>query len=253
MKPIDFVRAIDLSGTPVQMRAMGAPTDHGEIFDAAKNQAQIVGSGVFSFAQGVEAQTREAISDSALLAQLVANKRVSVETDPIKWHAAYTDVLQNIGWVMQEGGWNDYTADGTAVEVHEKIVEVLAVVLGPAATALAIVTSVLNTLKAMKPDSPWITLFTRESQKARIARFQIGVAEQDTHGGVMASLLACVIEADTTVTQVLFFKFKNSKAKFRANNVKVSMNLPALVELSPAIRAKVRAYQIDYLSSIKDI
>ena len=253
MKPIDYVRAIDLSGTPVQMRAMGAPADHGEIFDAAKTQAQIVGSAVFSFAQGVEAMTREAISDSALLAQLVANKRVSVEVDPIKWHSTYTEVLQNLGWVMQEGGWNDYSAEGTAVEVHEKIIEVLGVVLGPAATALAIVTSVLSTLKAMKPDSPWLTLFARESQKAKIARFQIGVTEPDAHGGVMTSLLACVIEADTTVTQVLFFKYKASKAKFRANNVKVSMNVPALVELSPAIRAKVRAYQIDYLSSIKDI
>jgi hypothetical protein len=62
-----------------------------------------------------------------------------------------------------------------------------------------------------------------------------------------------LIEVEKSVTQVLFFKLKNSNAKFKANSTKVSMNIPALLELSPAIRNKVRAYQVDYLSSIKDL
>jgi len=250
---IDYVRSLDLAGTPRGIRAMDAVTEAGEVFSQAKTQAQIVGSAVFSFAQGVDAQTREAISDSALLAQLVANKRVSVAENPIGWYTEYTGVLQNLGWVLQEGGWNDYTAQGTAAEVHEKVIEVLGVVLAAGATALAIVTSALNALKAMKDDSPWITLFARETQKAKIARFQIGVAEKDAQGGVMVTMLGCLIEAENSVTQVLFFKFKNANARFQANNAKVSMNVPALLELSPAIRTKVRAYQADYLSSIKDI
>lgn len=253
MNAIDYVKSIDLSGIRRPNVAMDAAGEMGEVFDQAKTQAQVVGSAVFSFAQGVEAQTREAISDSALLAQLVANKRVAVETDPIGWFGVYTGVLQNLGWVMQEGGWNDYATEGNAMEVHEKIIGVLGVVLGPGAAALAIVTSALNALKAMKSDSPWITLFARESQKAKIARFQIGVAENDRTGGVMVSTLACLIQAQNDVTQVLFFKFKSANATFKANNTKVSMNIPALLALSPAIRTKVRVYQADYLSSIKDI
>lgn len=250
---IDYVKSIDLSGTPRGIRAQDAVTEAGEIFDKAKTQAQIVGASVFSFAQGVDAQTRDAISDSALLAQLVANKQVDVASDPVGWYTAYAGVLQTLGWVLQESGWNDYTADGTAVEVNQKIIEVLGVVLAAGATALAIVTSALNALKAMKDDSPWITLFARESQKARIARFQIGVAENDSKGGVMVTMLGCLIEAENNITQVLFFKFKSANARFKANNAKLSMNAPALLELSPAIRSKVRAYQADYLSSIKDI
>lgn len=232
---------------------MDAVTEAGEVFSQAKTQAQIVGSGVFSFAQGVEAQTREAISDSALLAQLVANKRVSAETDPIGWYKEYTTVLHNLGWVLQESGWNDYSTSGSAAEVHEKVIEVLGVALGAGATTLAIVTSALNALKAMKDGSPWITLFARETQKATIARFQVGVAEKDAQGGVMVTMLGCLIQAQNDITQVLFFKFRSAQASFRANNAKVSMNVPALLELSPAIRTKVRAYQADYLSSIQDI
>src|SRR3954469_13496621 len=112
-----YVDEIDLSGTPRGLvrrsatRSLDAPS---VVFDAAKEQAQVVGSGLFSFAQGVTPATREAISDSALLAQLVANKKVSAEQDPPAWFPAYSDVLQHLGWPLQDGGWVDYSSKGTA-------------------------------------------------------------------------------------------------------------------------------------------
>src|SRR3954451_7794009 len=127
--PAGFVRSIDLSGTPRGFLADAAATEATEVFDTAKAQAQVVGSGLFSFAQGVTPQVREAISNSALLAQLVANKQTSLEEDPIKWYGAYQQVLQNIGWALQDAGWNDYTTEGNAAEVHQKIIDVLAVAL----------------------------------------------------------------------------------------------------------------------------
>jgi hypothetical protein len=249
-----YIKSVDLSGTPRSMIVrQGAEVDAGEVFDKAKAQAQIIGSGVFSFAQGVTPEVREAISDSALLAQLIANKKTSVEQDPLGWFKEYSHVLQNVGWTLQEGSWNDYTAKGTAVEVHEKIIEVLGAALGPSATALTIITSTLNALKAMKSDSPWITLFSHESQKAKIARFQIGLVEKEEKSDVFVSLLVCLIEAKSTVTQVLFFKFKDANASFKANGAKVSINGPDLIFLGPGIRNKVRAYQLDYMSSILDL
>jgi hypothetical protein len=249
----NFVKSIDLSGTPRQILSQDAATEAGEVFDKAKTQAQVVGSGLFSFAQGVDEQVRETISDSALLAQLAANKKFSAEQSPLEWFKAYADVLQNVGWTLQEAGWNDYTARGTAAEVHEKVIEILAVALGPAPAALAIVTATWNVLKGMQPDSSWMTIFSRESQRARLARFQIGLVEKEEAGDVYITLLACLIEAKNTITQVLFFKFKDEKASFRANNAKISINRRALTDLGPAIRNKIRAYQADYLSNILDI
>jgi hypothetical protein len=248
-----FVKSIDLSGTPRGILAQDAATEAGEVFDKAKSQAQVVGSGVFSFAQGVTAEVREAISDSALLAQLVANKKVSARESPLDWFSAYSEVLQNVGWTLQEGGWTDYTAKGTAVEVHEKILEVMTVALGPSSAALAIITATINALKGMNSGSPWITIFSRESQKAKIARFQIGLVEKEESSDVFVSLLACLIEAHNNITQVLFFKFKDAGATFRANSAKVSINRQALTELSPTIRTKIRAYQVDYLSTVLNV
>jgi hypothetical protein len=96
-----------------------------------------------------------------------------------------------------------------------------------------------------------VTIFNRKSQKAKIARFQIGLVEQKADADVFVALLA--IEAQNTITQVLFFKFTEASARFSANSSKVSINRGALADIGPSIRSKIRAYQTDYLSSIKDI
>ena len=183
-----YVGSIDLAGIPRAVLPMAAATEATDVFDRAKAQAQVVGSGVFSFAQGVDASVREAISASALLAQLVANKRFAFDKKPLDWFKAYSEVLENVGWTLQEGGWTDYPASGSAVEVNEKVVEVMTAILGPAPAALSIITSTVNALKAMKPDSSWITIFSRESQKANIARFQVGLVEQKADADVFVSL-----------------------------------------------------------------
>jgi hypothetical protein len=249
-----FVAEVDLTGTRRRPAiAMDAASDAGGVFDEVKKQAQIVGSGVFSFAVGVDAQVRQAISDSALLAQLVANKQVDFATSPVGWFTAYSRVLQNVGWTLQDTNFADYSAQGTAAEVNEKIAEVMAAILAPAPAALAIIKSTVDALKAMNPNSSWLTLFNRESAKANIARFQIGLVEKDPNADVFVSLVACVIEARSDITQVLFFKFRQAKATFKAVGEKVSVDRSALNDLAEAIRTKIRVYQTDYVSSIKDL
>jgi len=249
----EYVSSIDLSGTPRNLLGQDAATEAGEIFATAKAQAQVVGSGLYSFANGVTPEMREAVSNSALLAQLVANKRISADEAPMDWYAAYLEVLQNIGWTVQDHAWNDYTAEGTAVAVHEKIIEVLQVALGPAPAALAVIKSAIDVLKAMTPETSWLTIFSREAQHARIARFQVGLVEPGEDADLFVSMLACLIEANSTLTQVLAFKFRNERANFKGNSAKVSVDRENLEHLLPAIRTKVRAYQADYVSSIQDL
>lgn len=251
-KALNYVIAVDLSDTPRGILTMGAEDDSSSVFDNAKKQAQIVGSGVFAFERGVTAQVRRGISDAALLAQLAANKTVNAETDPLGWFKAYADVLQNVGWTLQENSWVDYTTTGTTGQVHQKILEVATAALAPTNAALAMITASVNALKGLDPKSPWLAIFDRESHKARIARFQVGFVSTDDQGDVFVSLLGCLIEAQSNITQVLFFKFKDAAATFRANCAKVSVNAASITDLADAIRTKTRAYQHDYLSSILD-
>jgi hypothetical protein len=248
-----FVESVDLGGTPRRLVARDAAADAGTVFDTAKEQAQVVGSGLFSFAEGVTAEVRDAISNSALLAQLVANKQFSADEAPMEWYGEYVKVLQNVGWVLQDRQWTDYTTEGTAVEVHQKIIEVLSAALGPSMAALDIIRSAIDVLKNMTTGTSWLTIFNRESQHANIARFQIGLVERDENADVYVTLLACVIEARASMTQVLLFKFRDEHASFKANSAKVSINSGVLEHVSPSIQQKVIAYSTDYVSSIKDL
>ena len=125
--------------------------------------------------------------------------------------------------------------------------------LGTGTAALTIATTAVNALRAMDPDSPWITIFSRETQKARIARFEVGVAERAEGDLVQVSSLACVLEAKTTIAQVLFFKLKSENASFRASTNKVTISAATLRDLAGPIANKVRAHQLNFLTSIEDI
>jgi hypothetical protein len=147
-------------------------------FDMAKAQGAVVGSEIVSFVQGVTAQRRDAIVHSSLLAQLVAQKKIPDQTRIDDWYKEYFNVLSNVGWVIQDYAFAKYHESGKNFQAHEAILAVATTLLGAAPTALAIVTTTLSSLKSMDKNSPWMTIFDSQSQQARTARFQVGLAER---------------------------------------------------------------------------
>lgn len=244
-----FIAETELPPRPRATVSQDAETAQ-TIFDTTKTQATVVGSDVVSFVAGVEDVIRAAISDSALLAQLAATKKVPDATDVYGWYAAYFEVLKNLGWVVQDNGFTEYSESGDGFEVHEKIIEFATALLGPGATALLVITATLNALKGMKSDDGWLTIFDRETQHAKAARFQISLVEPSAGGMALVSMIAFGIAADKTITQVLFFKVKKTDAELRYNSAKLSINEAALTDLGPDIRKKVRDYQSKYIADL---
>jgi hypothetical protein len=248
-----YVASLKLPEAPVRMGAAAAAEAATAAVAATEDQPVVVGSGIFSFAQGVDAATREAITNSALLAQLVANKETSAQADPLAWFTAYCGVLQNIGWVLEASGWTVQTAKGTAVEVHEKILEVVKLALGPAPAALAIVQATMSALAGTQPESPWVTIFNRESKSARIARFQVGLVEKGGSDGIGLTLVACLLEAEAGITQLLFFKLQKNLASFRSNTASASASRTTLIQMNPDIATRVAAFRKDFLGGLTDL
>ena len=242
-----FIARSDVPAAPV-----GLALDTPEIvFESAKTQALLVGAQVLSFDTGVEADFREAIADSALLAQLVADKAVSASADPIAWFDRYFAVLGQIGWAIQARDTASYKVDVDGTEVHEAILKVVVGFLGAAPAAVALVVQALESLKAMNPDSPTITLFHRESQKAKVGRFQFTLVRQDSDGGLTAEAMAFALTAEKTITQILFFKLSSTSSELRRSLGSVSLNRSALSGLRPALRAKVQAHMASNLAEIQ--
>lgn len=177
----DFVANVDLPqprARPFELAGHQAGALLDQSLDKAKDQAMIVGSDVVSFVKGVTPGKRGDIGRSSLLAQLVAKKQVPDTADIYSWYNAYFEALEHIGWVVQNRTFAEYRETRESFETHQAILKVAATLLGPATTALAVVTATMESLQSMSADSPWITIFNRESKSAKTAHFQVMLVEQ---------------------------------------------------------------------------
>jgi len=220
-------------------------------FDAAKAQATVVGSDVVAFVPGVTAEARDAIVNGALLAQLVAKKKVPNADNADAWYDAYFDTLTNVGWVIQERQFAVYQEDDTGLDVHKAVLTVLATVLGPAASALAIATSAITALQSMNEDQPFIALFNRESRLGKVGRFQITTVEpSDDKKGFLISLMAFSMTATASLTQVLFVRVKKGVVTLRNTQSKVTIASDIALGALPALKQKLASHVGDFVSMV---
>jgi hypothetical protein len=225
-------------------------------FDAAKQQASVVGSDVISFVVGVTPAQRRDIVNASLLAQLVAKKKVAhPETlQQVKeWYDDYFDVLSRVGFVIQHQDFAEYQEKSESFEAHEAVLDVAATLLAGSPGALILVKTTLNALKKMSADTPWITLFNRESQSANTARFQVSLVERDENAQLLMSLIAFGLEARTRLTQVLFFKFHKNDVTLHHHSGKVTINASLLEGVRDQIAGKLIAYTNDYIKGLPEL
>jgi hypothetical protein len=239
----DYVMSLDLP-EPEESAFESAPD-----FIAAQ-QAVTVGSQLTEFTAAVSTDVRSAVSNSLLLAQLAANKAANQGTDVFGWYGKYTEVLQGIGWQSQNVDFQAKLTGGQDLDVHKAIIPVIAAALGPAAAAASIVLSVLNGLKDMNADSPWITLFNRQSQHASGAKFQVTYVDSDGFGEPQLTLVCFAVNAEQTLTQVLFFKFVSQKVDLKQSTGKLAVTLDRLNTDKAVIAARVDSFIASNIQNI---
>jgi hypothetical protein len=247
-KQREFLRNLDLGDvSEATSLAINGTDAAAPIFDAAKEQSIVVGSEVVSFTEEVEVEYRQALSDSALVAQLGANAKVDPKADPIGWFDAYFNILGQIGWVTQVRDTADYKFKTEGMEVHEAITEVVVAFLGPMPGAAALVKLALDQLKSMDKDSPWITLFNRKSEHAKVARFQFTLIRRGEDNILLADAMCFAISAEKKITQVLFFKASKTKTHMQRSLGTVSIGTDALDGLRPILKQRVAAQRAAFL------
>lgn len=222
-------------------------------FDAAKEQASVVGSDVVAFVKGITAEQRSDLVNATLLAQLVAKKAIPEPenlAEVLAWYDKYFEVLENVGFVVQDKGFAKYEEKADSFEAHEAIIDVAKVLLAGAPGALAVVVKTLESLRKMSADSPWITIFHRETRSAKTGRFQVTIAEPDGPTGLLVTLMAFGVEANSTMTQVLFFKFTKNQATLQHQSGKVTINSEVLGSVRAPIAEKIKAHTAAFVAGL---
>ena len=249
---LEFVNNVRLTEARVLENDAGEPLNlvPPEFFEP-KDQTVTVGSQLAGFAAGIDAELRQNISNAFLLAQLAANRRIEdTGGSPKDWYKMYISVLTNIGWTLEGNASAERDITGTTLQVHEQIIPVITAALGPAASAASTIISILNGLKEMNKDTPWITLFHRESQRVRANQFQVSYATKEGMKPRI-TLLGFEFEAEKSVTQVLFFTFGSSEAKLKNFEVKLSLDEDVFAIVKDQIKAKIANYITGYVSDIE--
>ncbi|MBI3153826.1 MAG: hypothetical protein HYZ20_00295 [Burkholderiales bacterium] len=253
---LKFVETAELPRRPATRRRGGATPAAAPapapVLDETRAQAAVVGGELLSFAPGVGADWRQDLMHSSLLAQLVARRKVPDAERLFDWYDAYFDTLAQIGWAVHDRSFSVYVESGQRFSAHEAILKVAATLLGPAPATLALVTSTLEALRGMEADSPWMTLFDRETRHARSARFQVGAVEPTAGGALEVALMAFALEARSTLTQVLFFKGVASDVTLRHSAARVAIDTGVLAGVRDALRAKLVGHANAFVRQLPD-
>jgi hypothetical protein len=153
------------------------------------------------------------------------------------------------GWVRRGDAeaWTEEAAYGS--EVHQKIMALVSVVLGPGTAAAAIVLAALQSLAAMNADSPWITLFDRRGRAATAVGFQVANCET-TQGGAALHAVDFRVHAEQSMTQILFFKFTKQEASMFRRGVVLDLTPAAMRKYGPVISARVDKAVLDSIAAM---
>jgi hypothetical protein len=244
----DFILSLDLPdvGPRFETAKAASPPQFTQ-----KREVVAVGSQLAEFSNTVAAELRPLISNSMLLAQLAASKATAQAATVFEWHRKYHQVLSSIGW--QAHGTEEQVQEigNKNLGVHKAIIPVLTAMLGPAAAASSMVVSVLQGLNEMDTASPWITLFDQASQHASGAKFQISYVDVDEHGDPAISLFAFSVQAERTITQVLFFKFSSQKAELRKSTSTLATTAARLNADKDVIAGRVQNFIADFVKNIE--
>lgn len=135
-------------------------------------------------------------------------------------------------------------------DVHRAIIPVVTAALAPGVAATSIVLAVLSGLGDMDENAPWITMFDRSSTHAHGAKFQVGHVDADEAGNPQMTLVCFAIDAKRTITQVLFFKFKDQHTSVRQDVRRLGSTPAHLALTGDLIADRVRPFIIDFVRSI---
>jgi hypothetical protein len=213
-----------------------------------KDQGAVVDSNLVVFPKDTPKRVREAVCNWTLFAQRAASKQVDREQTK-EWVNAYLDVLLHTGWSVREeaSAWSAEDVFGSVV--HQKILDVVAVALGPVPGALALVTAALTSLQGMNKSSKWITLFDRRARSASSTGFSVANVDAHADGSAQLRSIDFRVEARKTLTQFLFFKFTSEEAKMFKRGMVLFISADALRKLAPSIEERVVTFAKDNIAA----
>lgn len=253
-KARQFVVSAELAEPPAQSDLAQAG---GLRFDAAKEQAAVVGSALVSFVKGVSHEQRSDIIKASLLAQLAANRKVAnpATVDQLNaWYGTYFDVLSQIGFAAMDRSVTPSPVKRPDFDAGAAILDIATTLLAESSEALRLVRRTLDALRKMHDNSPSLILLNRASQATNTSRLQMTVVDQDEDGSLRMFLMAFGLEAKSGLAQLPFFRGHSGQVTtVQSHSARFAIDAHLLAAVRESIARRVDPYCDQYIRQLPDL
>jgi len=210
--------------------------------------AKVVGGSTVSFVGGVPKLIMQDVLNSTLLAQLAANKAYDRETETKLWYYKYREVLENIGWVIQEFSFSNQSSSGVTVKLDKVALNILKAAMS--GNELLVLKATLDALENADSGSKEVTLFDHNGSSGDGGNFQLSTASLDPNGNVQMSLGAFHFQASTSHTRFLFFSWDTQNINIYGGAQSVILNEQIYATVRAAINTKLGDKAQKYVADI---
>ncbi len=208
----------------------------------------VTGSNLIQFPTAAARELKSSVALSLLLAQRVASTDTAIVT-PQQWIDRHNMVLTNLNWMSGGGGTVKSQFKNINVAVHQAIIPFLTAAFGAAVAAGSLIITALKQLADMDKNSPWITLFDRQSRRFNVSEYMFTVVDvQDDI--VRLNMASARLDATFGTTQVLFFKVMNQAASFESASAKFSAQSSLVTEMNADLQNKLAALTRSFIASL---
>lgn len=243
-----------VSNLEVQPPSRRFPLFRSEATEAAppvregEEQAFLADKSLVSFISEVKGQNRKDVLNSALLAQMAANKKFPDEKDMLQWYQSFIEVLSKIGWNIEAAELSTFEASKNVFEIDKAIIEILTSALGGG--YMPVIVKTLESIKAMSEDDHKIVAFEKNTHSLTKGCFQIALAieKNDT---VSMQLGTFLLTSTNKIKQILFFTSKKDKTKLQYTSRRGTLNSEAYGMVRDAVLQKLGANINAYVAEIE--
>lgn len=212
-----------------------------------KDQAMLVDKSLISFVSGLSAENRADILESTLLAQLGANSKVPDQKDVINWYKAYIEILTKVGWTMEGGEVQQFSAKANVVELQSVIIDILMAAFG--ADFLQIVKKALDGIKSLADSNGKIEAFEKNTHSESNGSFQIGVATQEGDA-VSMNLGTFLITSTSKISHILFIKFTKDETDLQYASGKLTLDQRIYENVRSMVQSKLSGRAVEFVTEI---
>lgn len=224
-------------------RSLNAPSGLPDRFMAAVNA-----NALLSFVEGVGPEERDDVLFSVQLAVRGASGSHDRFTQIQAWYQKYTEILENLGWTAEQFAFAHYDQGEGEVRMDQAALAVIAAIASQ--NQLATLQESINALERLAEDDGTIRLFDFQSTMQTSGNFQIGAVQRTSNGALSLALGAFHFHSSDTRKRFLFFSWGARQVNFWTSAQKLTLNTTLYAPLRQAVKHKLGANALDYISAL---